>query len=537
MADLGTFTLGQTELGDSAVAAAGRTTASGTGTTGAPDTTTTSQAVTQTSSPAPVTAPATTSVTAVVVATSVQGSPIQGNGGTESTGGTITALTASPLGATPTTAATADGDIQTLVTGTVLAASGETAAAAGETLTLTLAPKNSTATTSVTTDPVIPSGAGELGTFELGDGSLGTDIRPLLQSIDATPITATVDSDVLATVPALTTVSFSPLLAPSVSEVIDGSITSFQTTTTPATVTAEAIAGTIQTLNVSTRQAAVDAVTTAAAVITQATGTPLAAQRFLSDWAISPGPTVIEDTQEEVRTQDSLTITWRVTEETLVTSLRPQLQQSGKVDVVDRIDGGFDSVARAGTANQVELIPRTGRDDIRPVNTYFVDDYEETPRGTGAGEWEVEVTFVPIKEKAHDNEYGTFNSPPSEGDDPDLWLFEFDFGDVLSRRVTAEVERSPNNTITGATLNIVVLETEARVIEENAGKIGATFLREVPDGVDLLEDVSTGDRNTVTISPPDDGTNTLTPGDYVIEGFETTWNQAAYVLELDVSAV
>jgi len=417
-------------------------------------------------------------------------------------------------------------------------------------------------------------GGGLVGSQTLGDEQQTAQIQsPTLSSLTVDPLTETA-----AIVPTLTGMAVSRLLSDSLSEAFSGGWTpslgsggklgagqfgeiqtvtqTMDTNTFLADSLSEGIAGETVTLSVDVFGADVFTEATAEVVGQTLTITPLEAIRFLPDWAIFPGPRIVEDTQEEVRTHDSLTITWRVTEELLVDVLRPQLSQSGKVDVVERIDGGFDAVPRASEANEIQLQPATGREDIRPIRTYYVDDYEETPRGTGAGEWEVEVELIPEKEKAHDNEHGTFGSEPTlsadqtehlgqfqlgaediGADDSDFWYFQFDFGDVLSRRVSADVERSPNDTIPGATLNIVVLKDEARVIEENAGKLGAKYLREVPDGEDLLEDTSNGNRNTVTISPPDVGTNTLEPGDYLIDSFETTWNQVAYVLELNVSAL
>lgn len=238
---------------------------------------------------------------------------------------------------------------------------------------------------------------------------------------------------------------------------------------------------------------------------------------------------------EEIRTWDTMTLSFRVSKKTLTDSLRPVLQGAGKVDVVDTIQGGFDAVDRANGGNTVDVVAPTDRQDVRSVDKWKVEEYSEEVVDTGGEEWEVEVEMVPEKEKRYDNEYGTLSNPDSlSRPSNSWWKFEFENGDVVTRRVVTDVERTPDKTFKHAELSIVATPDEVRRMEENAGLLGAVNERDVPDGSDVIVDSTGSDRNVVTITPPAEGEDTIEPGEYIVQDFETVWNRAAYTLTLEI---
>ena len=242
----------------------------------------------------------------------------------------------------------------------------------------------------------------------------------------------------------------------------------------------------------------------------------------------------VQELVEEVRTWDSMTLTFRSDKKTVKDRLRPLFDRPGKVDVVEEIDGGFRAVNRAGPSNQLTTQAPFGRGEVRPIDTWYVAGYSEEVVGRDGSSWEVEVEMTPDKEKAYDNEYGTLDSKHTESQTQNRWKFAFDYGDIVTRRVTTNVERAPDGTVVGADIELVLEQDELRRLEESAGKLAATNLREVPDGADLMEDVTADDRNTVTITPPTGSEETLAGGEYVIDEFETVFNRGAYVVTLTI---
>lgn len=262
--------------------------------------------------------------------------------------------------------------------------------------------------------------------------------------------------------------------------------------------------------------------------------TPLQGDRLLTDWAIDPGPKIIETSTEEVRVFDSFEITWVSSIDTLRDIIRPNLQNASKVDVVPDIDGGFNAVDRAGGSNTVNLYEPDTREDLRTVDTWLIDEYEEKPLDTEAKRWEVTVTFVPEIEKSYDNKYGSISSPGVPTRESGEWLYEFENGGITTKNVTTSLEKVPNKTFDKITLNMVLTPEQLRIVEENLGRLKAQYVRDVPDGDNVLVDQTSSGRNTVTVTPPSGATDTVESGDYVVSNWETTYNQTIYRIEMEV---
>lgn len=242
----------------------------------------------------------------------------------------------------------------------------------------------------------------------------------------------------------------------------------------------------------------------------------------------------IENVLDEERSFDSFVFRFIAEKSEVKDSIRPITSEAGKVDIVPEIDGGFRSVDRSDGDNTAQLLSPLGRENVRTVPIWLIEDYEEEPLDTEAKRWEIELELVPEKEKRYDNEYGELTSPPSLSDDPAQWYLQFENGDVLTDKVTTDVSRQPNETFETIELTMFPTTTEVQVIEENLGLLNAQYVRDVPDGKNVKVDESENDRNTVNISAPDTAEDTLDDGEYVIDNWTTNFNQTIYTVTLEL---
>jgi len=336
-----------------------------------------------------------------------------------------------------------------------------------------------------------------------------------------------------------------------VSEGIGGEVTTLESSTFLADSFSESIGGVAQSLSGSTFTGVVDTSATAEAILALITTESEQAIRFLPNWAI--GQRVIGDLVDEIRTYDSMELTVRVDKGTLEDVIRPLAVGAGKVQVVPDTGGGFTIVGR-GSGDFLALNPPTDRKDVRPVDTWKVQNIEEEVVGKSGQEFEVTLEVVPEKEKAFDNEYGTLGSPLTKdyegqqflgdfalgaddvgADDAGDWYFEFEQGDIITKRVTMDVQREPSNALSGIELTFLAEPEEVRVMEESISKLEALDKQNVPDGENLVKDNSSDQRNIVSITPPLDARGTLAVGDYYVEAWETEYLQAgAYQITMTI---
>lgn len=422
----------------------------------------------------------------------------------EGISGNITPSTASGLLADVFSEGIAPGDVGTLVTATFKAGSAFTEVTGGETLTLTLSPNTSSIFTSVTGDSVIQETtlqSTDLDSFTNAVSEL--DIRTPIETQlkEAGAITETL------AISAKTSPSFSPILSDAI-----GAITGV--VPNPTLVSA-----------VSTDTDSIGAITGVVLTPTGLSVIPIEGIRYLDDWAIAPGPTEIGTIQVETRTFSQMVLEFSMRKELLINNFRPQIQNSGKLEVVPDTEGGYQTIDMASGTNRIEIFPPTDHSKVRSVEKWLIESFEETPLGTAADYYDVEITLVPDKEKAHDNEYGTLISPPDKTRDDDEWLFEFFYGDVSTRRVTSDLDKTREGALDTAELTLILTGEEVRVIEESVSKLNAVKEIEVPDGGGDIRDTNAEDRNTVQVTVPDIASDTLESGEYIVTAWETEWRR------------
>jgi hypothetical protein len=458
-------------------------------------------------------------------------------GGSNAAGGETDTLSGSPSGSTPSTSTTAGAQPTTAtattepsdstsegISGNVTALTGNsptattfTTTTGGAVLTVTISPTEGIGfETKVTAFGVVQS--------LLGSGTTSDPFTEATAKKELEVGDFTLGEQTLGEEEFLTTTLSTETIGDSLAEGFGGDVTTMESETFEADSFSEGINGDITTLSMADILADSLSQANADAGINTLTLTPLQAIRYLPDWAVYPGPKVIQTVNEEVRTFREMTLTWVMKREDLVDILRPEIDDAGKLEVVDRIDGGFDVVTR-GENNDIRLAAPTDHADVRPIEDYFVQEFEETPLGTDAERWEIELTVSPEIEKAYDNQYGTLSSAPSKSRSSGQWLFEFAFGDVATRRVTSDVTKAPDGSVDSVELSLVLEPEEVRVIEESVSKLAATNFVDVPDGSGYIDDESDNDRNTVTVTPPSAATDTVEAADYIVTEWETTWTR------------
>jgi len=217
---------------------------------------------------------------------------------------------------------------------------------------------------------------------------------------------------------------------------------------------------------------------------------------------------------EEVRTWDSLKLTFRTDASVVTSTLRALDGEAGKVDVLEASDGGYIAVDRADGGNTYTLVPPITRLPLRVEGDFHVDEYDEEVVDQQGDRYDVSLTFVPDADRETSN---GLSETAATGE----WLFTFDTGSIATAKVSAEdLAGIGKGGTTGKRLSLLLDKEQATVIEESASKQAAVRTREVPDGSNVSEDNSAGDENTVTVTSPD--TDTFADGDYVVQEWETT---------------
>lgn len=215
--------------------------------------------------------------------------------------------------------------------------------------------------------------------------------------------------------------------------------------------------------------------------------------------------------------------------------LQSLLNQAGMVSVVDKYSGGFDAVDRSNGDATFSVVPPSGREDVRPVGTYLIKEYEIEYLSSDGQKVLLSLVAVPDREKTGDssNPYSTITSPPSLSNDPSLWFFEFEYGDVLTSRVTSNLTSSNDAQLQTYSLEIIASPIEVRVIEESCGLPTSAVIREIPDATNFASVDTDGD-NIVSITPPQLAQDDLASGQYAVLNWETVYNRGAYVVSLEV---
>lgn len=214
----------------------------------------------------------------------------------------------------------------------------------------------------------------------------------------------------------------------------------------------------------------------------------------------------------ETRTWETLTLEFRSNRDHVLSRLRPLDTDAGKLELLERSDGGFVAVDRVDGSNTFEVAPPTGRIPPRIAGDYLVDEYNEEIVDQQGNEYRVTVSLIPDEDR-------NTNSGYTETAGAGEWEFDFYTGTIATTRVHSELGTSGGSGTKSKRLTLILDADQVQVLEESASFLNAVRTREVPDGENVSEDNSPGDRNTVTVASPDE--DVLESGDYVVQEWKS----------------
>jgi len=259
----------------------------------------------------------------------------------------------------------------------------------------------------------------------------------------------------------------------------------------------------------------------------------LEASRRFTTWALGQRQlgTVIEETRE----YETLELTIRYQKTARQQAVQEILDRSQKSEVLERSTGGFRTVDTGNNDVELNLRAPDSRLDLRPIQAWYVADYDRSLVDRNGEVYDLDLELYPRENKAYDNEFGTFESAPTEPVDESVWNFEFEFGNFNTRQVSVEYNETPSGTAETNEITMILTKKEARIVEENASQLNLVRVRSVPDGFDVVDDTSVDERHTVSISPPGNNDEPIEQDEYVIRSWNTEWNGSVFEVTMEVS--
>lgn len=239
----------------------------------------------------------------------------------------------------------------------------------------------------------------------------------------------------------------------------------------------------------------------------------------------------------EIRTWDSLELVFRYEKEETQNVIEQIRDISGKGSLKELTFGGFRSVDVGGGDNLFKLEAPEDEQNVRPVNEWYVDDYSIELVDRVGEVFQLELDLIPEREKDIEGDFGTLDrfDPPEDDPDPNKFEFDFEYGRLVTRRVSVETTETPDGSIDVEEIQLVLFPDEVRLVEENLAKQNAVYSRNVPDGTDVLKDESRDERQTVSIVPPDGRDEPIPEDVYIVTFWETEWNGKSYNVTLELS--
>lgn len=200
----------------------------------------------------------------------------------------------------------------------------------------------------------------------------------------------------------------------------------------------------------------------------------------------------------ERRTFTTTELTFEV-DATRYETLTQYRDTADKYERLSDTDGGFRTVDRAATDGRVTVTPPGRRQPPREEHTAFVGSFSATPRTQRQDAYRVALTFIDARDRTQ-----TATATPTRGSNE--WRVALSTGDIVTRRVQYNPEATISTAADTTTLVLILTAAETQLLEQAAAQQDAVSVREVPDGTNTYDDNSSGNRNTVTVTPPDAAT-------------------------------
>lgn len=233
---------------------------------------------------------------------------------------------------------------------------------------------------------------------------------------------------------------------------------------------------------------------------------------------------------DEERSFDGMELTFRVNRNTLTNVLRPLDEGAGKTKVIPQIDGGFSAIDLSENGNTYSFDPPTGHNPPRKSLTYHVEDFKEEPVDQKGNQFTVILKLIP------DSNRTTTGTETVQSRSTGEWLFEFASGAIATSRISTEVKKIQETSVTAKRVKMILTPEQTNILESNLTKLNATRIRDVPDGTNFAEDNSPNDVNTVSVTAPSGETGGFLPSDkYVALNWTTRYLSAQrYEVQLDL---
>jgi len=206
-------------------------------------------------------------------------------------------------------------------------------------------------------------------------------------------------------------------------------------------------------------------------------------------------------------------------------ALREFDDDAGAYQDRSRASGEIEHLDTAGGDNTYTVQPAVKHRPPRVVRDWLVEDVS---RDRASADTKAVLGSVTLRGRRTRAEV----TGHDDADDSGAWEFDFTGGRVVSRRVS-RLRQSVGST----TLQIVLSPRQAELIESVAAATAGAVSNAVPDGQAFTRDTSAGDRQTVTVDPPDGVTDpALSAGTYVVSEWSVDGSDGgAYRMDLSVS--
>lgn len=216
----------------------------------------------------------------------------------------------------------------------------------------------------------------------------------------------------------------------------------------------------------------------------------------------------------ETVTPETISLTWRVTNATLLDYLRGLKRNEGKAAVLGKDTGGFVAVGRADGGNTFALSPPDRRKPLRAPRTVHVQRYEESLVSQDGDTWDVELEFA-VDENRTDRE------TIAQGGSGSDWGITTRYGTIATERVDADVLGTGEGGVKRFELTARLTFKQAHSFEAGLARIGGGRVRAVPDAPNVAVDDTSDDAATINLRTPTSQT-AVADGDYVVTDWDSS---------------
>lgn len=232
-------------------------------------------------------------------------------------------------------------------------------------------------------------------------------------------------------------------------------------------------------------------------------------------WRLDNVP-LVQHTDETV-TYKTLALSIQTGETTRDATLAPLRTGLGKHDVVDRSDGGYDTIDRAASDSSVTLKPPDERQPPRIEDDFYPASYSDRYADQNGTVYDVDLTFQRASNRAE------VSPAVNESRASDEWSFIIRNQTVATTRVTVDVAQDTGGEpdVDAAELTLIANATQAEGVETAATSLNLVSVRQVPDGSNIVDDDAPNNENTVDVTTPDNQ-DPLPQGNYTVRDWSST---------------